>query len=80
MFRTIATTVALGLAVCACNSQGGITDPRVGGGVSSPSLDSGVTSSNGGGTRSLGNNPNVSVGTGAAAEPRQAPNSRGPAY
>ena len=29
----------------------------------SPQLDSGVTSSNGGGTRTLGNNPNVGVTT-----------------
>ena len=29
----------------------------------SPQLDSGVTSSNGGGTRTLGNNPNVGVST-----------------
>ncbi len=62
MFRTIATTVALGLAVCACNAQGGVTDPKVGSGVASPTLDSGITSSNGGGTRALGNQPGVSVG------------------
>ena len=44
MLRTTIMTVALGLAVCACNPQGGVTDPRVGHGVVSPSLDSGVTS------------------------------------
>ena len=80
MFRTIAATVALGLAVCACNSQGGITDPKAGAGVSSPSLDSGVTSANGGGTRSLGNQPGVSIGGGAPAQPQQVPNSRGATY
>ncbi len=80
MLRTIATTVALGLAVCACNAQGGITDPRVGRGVSSPSLDSGISSSNGGGARALQNQPSVSVGGGAPTQPQQAPNSRGTAY
>jgi hypothetical protein len=80
MFRTIVTTVALGLAVCACNAQGGIIDPKVGQGVASPSLDSGVTSSNGGGTRALGNQPNVGVGGRAPTQPQQAPNSRGTAY
>ncbi len=78
MLRTIATTVALGLTLCACNPQGGITDPRVGSGVVSPSLDSGVTSSNGGGTRALGNTPGISVGGGATQS--GAPNGRGTAY
>ena len=49
MLRAIATTAALGLAVCACNPQGGVTDPKVGQGIVSPSLDSGITSENGGG-------------------------------
>lgn len=79
MLRTIATTVALGLAVCACNPQGGVTDPRVGRGVASPSLDSGVTSSNGGGARALGNTPGITLGRTGAPE-QQAPNSRGAAY
>ena len=79
MLRTIATTIALGLAVCACNPQGGITDPRVGRGIVSPSLDSGVTSENGGGARALGNTPGISLGTTGATE-KQAPNSRGAAY
>ena len=80
MLRTVATTVAFGFAVCACNPQSGVTDPRVGGAVSSPSLDSGITSSNGGGARALGNQPGVSIGGGTPTQPQQAPNSRGPAY
>ena len=79
MLRTIAATVALGLAVCACNPQGGVTDPRVGRGIVSPSLNSGITSQNGGGARALGNNPNVTLGTTGGTE-TQAPSSRGGAY
>lgn len=72
MLRTIATTVALGLAVCACAS--GPQRPAI-----DPKLDSGVTSSNGGGQRATGNTPNVSVG-GTGPAQTQAPSSRGPAY
>lgn len=79
MLRTTITTMALGLAVCACNPQGGVTDPRVGTGVVSPSLDSGITSSNGGGARALGNTPSINLG-GAGASPTGAPSSRGTAY
>jgi len=70
MIRTIAATVALGLAVCACGEQRPAISPR---------LDSGVTSSNGGGTRALGNSPNISIGGTGAAQPPSS-NSRGPAY
>ena len=79
MFRTVATTVALGLAVCACNAQGGTTDPKVGKGAISPSLDSGVSSSNGGGARAVGNTPGISVG-GNGATVTRAPNGLGTAY
>ena len=79
MLRTIITTAALGLAVCACNPQGGGTNPRVGTGVVSPSLDSGVTSSNGGGARAVGDTPGINLG-GTGASPTGAPNSRGTAY
>ena len=79
MLRTIITTAALGLAVCACNPQGGVTDPRVGNGVVSPSLDSGVTSSNGGGARALGNTPNINLGGGNATQTGPL-NSRGTVY
>ncbi len=70
MIRAIFTTAVLGLAVCACGPQRPAIDPA---------LDSGITSSNGGGTRALGNNPGVSVGGGVATNPG-IPNSRGPAY
>ena len=80
MLRTIITVTALGFAVCACNPQGGITDPRVGGGVASPSLDSGVTSSNGGGQRATGATPNIPLGTSSPSGPQRAPNGLGAAY
>ena len=71
MFRSIAMTLALGVAVCACGQQRTAIDPK---------LDSGVTESNGGGTRALGNNPNIGIGgTGGAARPPSS-NSQGPAY
>ena len=70
MLRTIVTTVALGLAVCACGPQRSAIDPK---------LDSGVSSSNGGGTRALGNNPNVGLGGTGASQPASS-NSRGAAY
>ncbi len=70
MLRTIVPTVALGLVVCACGPQRSAIDPK---------LDSGVTESNGGGTRALGNSPNISLGGTGAAQPPSS-NSRGPAY
>lgn len=79
MLRTIITTVALGLAVCACDAQGGVRNPRVGQGIVSPSLNSGITSQNGGGARALGNSPGVTLGTTSTAE-TPAPNSRGAAH
>lgn len=79
MLRATAITIALGFAVCACNPQGGVTDPKVGSGIVSPSLDSGITSENGGGARALGNTPGVTLGRTGMTE-KQAPNSRGAAY
>jgi hypothetical protein len=70
MIRTIAATVALGLVVCACGPQRPAIDPQ---------LESGITSSNGGGTRELGNIPNVAIGPNGEAQ-TQSPNTRGPAY
>ena len=80
MFRTIITVTALGLAVCACNSQGGVTDPKVNRGIVDPSLDSGVTSNNGGGQRATGAAPNIPLGTSSPSGLQHAPNSRGAAY
>ena len=54
MFRIFAILLASLLAACADTRP----DPVV-----SPGLDSGITSSNGGGTRTLGNQPNVGVTT-----------------
>lgn len=69
MFRTIATTVLLGLAVCACGQDRPLISPK---------LDSGITSSNGGGVRALGNQPSVNVG-GTGPTDTQRSNGRGPA-
>ncbi len=55
MQRTL-VTVLLASLLAACAD----TRPDT---LVSPSLDSGVTSSNGGGTRTLGNQPNVGVTT-----------------
>lgn len=57
MMRALATTIALGLAVCACGPQRPAIDPR---------LDSGVTSSNGGGQRALGNLNQIDIGPNGA--------------
>jgi hypothetical protein len=57
MYRILPVLLALGLAACADARP----DP-----VASPQLDSGITSSNGGGTRALGNQPNIGVTTGVA--------------
>lgn len=74
MLRTIATTILLGSAVCAC----GQPRPAI-----SPSLETGITSSNGGGARALGNQPNISLGgtgpTDTGPTDTRRSNSRGPA-
>lgn len=70
MIRTMITTLALGLSVCACGPQRPAIDPA---------LDSGVTSSNGGGQRATGATPNVGVGPSGSVD-GQAPSSRGAAY
>ena len=54
---------ALAFALSACAGQ---TGPA---GTVSPQLDSGVTSNNGGGARTLGNNPGVSITTRVGATP-----------
>lgn len=54
MYRILSVLLALGVAACADARP----DP-----VASPRLDSGITSSNGGGVRALGNDPNVGVTT-----------------
>lgn len=57
MRRILPVLLALGLAACADAKPDKVVSPR---------LDSGITSSNGGGTRALGNQPNVGVTTGVA--------------
>lgn len=74
MLRTTITIAALGLAVCACGQQ---TQQRP---AIDPRLDSGVTSSNGGGQRATGATPNIPLGTSSPSGPQQAPSNRGAAY
>ena len=62
----------LALTACAYETPGG--DPVV-----SPRLDSGVTSSNGGGQRALGNTLDVGVSNGATTI-RRGNNAQGSAY
>ena len=69
--RTIFTLAALGLALCACTDQGG---------VSSTTPVSGITSSNGGGQRATGAIPNFAVGPNGGAVTTGVPNGRGNAY
>lgn len=54
MYRILPVLLALGLAACADAKHDSVASPR---------LDSGITSSNGGGMRALGNDPNVGVTT-----------------
>jgi len=70
MIRALITTIAIGITVCACGPQRPAIDPH---------LDSGVTSSNGGGQRTTGAIPNVSVGPSGATR-SGVPSSAGAAY
>lgn len=73
MKKIVSVVVAcLALTACAYEKPGG--DPVV-----SPKLDSGITSSNGGGQRALGNEPNISVGGGKTTIQRSN-NTPGSAY
>lgn len=69
--RVVFILTGLGLALCACSNQGG---------VSSTTPPSGITSSNGGGTRATGNIPNFAVGPNGGGVTTAVPNSRGNAY
>jgi hypothetical protein len=70
MLRTIITTAAICLAVSACGEQRPAIDPK---------LESGVTSSNGGGQRQTGAVPDLAIGPNGAGA-TTAPTSRGAAY
>jgi len=70
MIRALITTVAIGITVCACGPQRPAIDPQ---------LDSGITSSNGGGQRQTVAVPNISVGPNGTTTGR-APSSAGAAY
>ena len=70
MLRTIIATTAICLAVSACGDQRPAIDPK---------LESGVTSSNGGGQRATGAVPDLAIGPNGVATTR-APTSAGGAY
>lgn len=72
MLRTVIVILALGGAVSACGPQRPAIDPA---------LQSGVTSSNGGGQRQTGGGVSVGVNSGVGATTTTGmPNSRGAAY
>ncbi len=72
MLRALITTAAICLAVSACGQQRPAIDPR---------LESGVTSSNGGGQRATGAVPDLTVGPNPNGSGRtSAPTSAGAAY
>ena len=71
MLRSLAITLSLGVALCAC----GNTTPDT---AVSPQLNSGITSSNGGGVRQTGNVNTQSIGPGGAMPASSA--SKGSAY
>lgn len=73
MIRAIITSVVIGLAVTACSSP---PEQRP---AIDPALDSGVTSSNGGGQRATGAIPNLDIGAGGATR-SSVPSGRGNAY
>ena len=66
--------VAAGACLAACNKLN--EHP---GTVVSPQLDSGITSSNGGGARALGNTPGINIGPNGTMK-TGAPNQKGTAY
>lgn len=71
MIRQTAIFLGLGLALAACGNSP--QRPAI-----SPALDSGVTSSNGGGTRTLGNTNSTTLGPNGATSGNN--NSTGRAY
>ncbi len=70
MLRTVIATAAICLAVTACGEQRPAIDPK---------LESGVTSSNGGGQRTTGAVPDLAIGPRGATTTRS-PTSVGGAY
>ena len=70
-------TLKLSLAAAALVSLNGCGDRPP---PPSATLDSGITSSNGGGQRALGNLPNVSVGPNGAVVTQQPRDPRVPTY
>ena len=70
MLRIVITTAAICLGVAACGEQRPAIDPK---------LESGVTSSNGGGQRATGAVPDVTVGP-RGTTTTNAPSSPGAAY
>ncbi len=73
MIRAVITSVVIGLAATACSAP---PEQRP---AIDPALESGVTSSNGGGQRTTGAIPNLDIGAGGATR-SGVPSSRGNAY
>ena len=71
---TAAAIGCLSLAACSDSNPGPASNTLV-----SPRLDSGVTSSNGGGQRTLGDQPGIGIGTSGTTS-GQSPNGKGNAY
>ena len=61
MTRNSVMVLALSLSLCACGATSGPGHPDQ---AISPRLDSGVTSSNGGGVRTLGGTNSINIGPG----------------
>ena len=59
MIRSVVATILIGAAMCACGPQRPAIDPA---------LESGVTSSNGGGVRATGGLNQISIGPNGAQQ------------
>lgn len=72
--------IRLFVLAAACASLAACSNPNERSGtVASPRLDSGITSSNGGGTRALGDTPGINIGPNGSQQ-TGAPNQKGTAY
>ena len=75
MIRSAAIAAAMSLALCGCGNTSGPGHPDQ---AISPRLDSGVTSSNGGGARTLGGTNSINIGPGGTSNTPS--NGQGSAY
>ena len=78
MRKTLLAVAAVGcLGLSACSGSG--QNPAMNSLTGPASLDSGITASNGGGQRALGNAQGINIGSGGSTE-GTAPNQKGNAY